>query len=92
MVDVKEQNLNSKRVNIQLGDQRGRLEEQQLSQVDGVGSHHKQPYFAANMGPKDININLINRKTICSLAPTKITSNSGGGQYLTITSCVGSGN
>lgn len=57
---------------VQLGDQRGRLEEQQLSQVHGAGPHHKQPYFAVNMGPKDININLTNRKPYVHLLQQRL--------------------
>lgn len=86
---IKDENFKSKTVQVLLGGQRWRLEEERLFQVHGVGLHHMQQCFAANI---DQICQYKYKIQINSLAQTKVTSNSGGGQYLTITSCVGSGN
>lgn len=59
---IKNKNFKSKTVYVLLGGQRWRLEEEQLFQVHGVDLHHKQQYYAANIGQRNdykcnININ-----------------------------------
>lgn len=78
---------------VQLEGQRWHLEEQQHFPVHVVDLHQKQRYCAENGVTKLTTEGKYNLDVTNFLAnEITSTSNSGGGQYLTTTSCVGSGN